>query len=246
MQIPRVPARRVAGFFALALALLGVVAAAPTDASAQRGDRRAMYLSDRAAPRGDCRQSPRPGRLPTLGALADSAALMAGIESLAMEYRTTEDTSFVLFSVWLTGEGTVDRVQEIDYYVAREMIEPLKALVSRTIKPQRGGGYLRMRIHPGTRRVLVGRSEVCEPQGPDRVNVRRPQIAGRDSYQLFRARILVNAEGRPISVTATRNSGDPSIDDFVVRMLQSARYGPGLVDGIAAQMQYEQDVRFDQ
>jgi len=245
MHISRVSARRAAGFFALALGLLGAVAAAPTDASAQR-DRRATYLTDRESPRAGCRQSPRPGRLPTLGVLADSAALMAGIESLAMEYRTTQDTSFVLLSVWLTGEGIVERVQEIDYYVAKEMIEPLKSLVSRTIKPQRGGGYLRMRIHPGTRRVLIGRSEICEPQGPDRVNVRRPQIAGRDSYQLFRARILVNAEGRPISVTATRNSGDPSIDDFVVRMLQSSRYGPGLVDGIAVQMQYEQDVRFDQ
>ena len=238
------PTRRAAGFLALALALLGA-AAAPSDASAQR-DRRATYLSDRESPRGGCRQSPRPGRLPTLGVLADSAALMAGIEQLAMEYRTTQDTSFVLLSVWLGADGTPERVQEIEYYVVTEMLEPLKALVSRTIKPQRGGGYLRLRIHPGTRRVLIGRSEVCEPQGPDRVNVRRPQIAGRDSYQLFRARILVNAEGRPISVTATRNSGDPSIDDFVVRMLQSARYGPGMVDGIATQMQYEQDVRFDQ
>jgi hypothetical protein len=244
MSISRVPARRAAGFFALALALLGA-AAAPSDAAAQR-DRRATYLSDREAPRGDCRQSPRPGRLPTLDALADSAALMAGIESLAMEYRTTQDTSFVLLSVWMTAEGAVERVQEIDYYVAREMIEPLKALVSRTLKPQRGGGYLRLRIHPGTRRVLVGRSEVCMPRGPDRVNVRRSAISGRDIYQSYRARIQVNPDGRAISVTTARGTGEESIDVFIVRMLQSSPYTPGLVDGIATQMQYEQDVRVTQ
>jgi hypothetical protein len=244
MPISRIFGRRTAGFFALALALLGA-AAAPSDASAQR-DRRAIFLTDRPEPRSDCRQSPRPGRLPTLDALADSAALMAGIESLAMEYRTTQDTSFVLLSVWLNEQGAPERVTEIDYYVAREMIEPLKALVSRTVKPQRGAGYLRMRIHPGTRRVLIGRSEVCEPQGPDRVQVRRNAIAGRDIYQLFRARIQVNAEGRAISVSPSRGSGDSGIDDFVVRMLQSARYAPGLVDGIATGMQYEQEVRMTQ
>ncbi len=244
MSISRVPGRRAAGVLALALALLGA-AAAPGEASAQR-DRRATYLSDREAPRGDCRQSPRPGRLPTLDALADSAALMAGIETLAMEYRTTQDTTFVLLSVWLTDEGTVDRVQEIDYYVAREMIEPLKALVSRTLRPQRGGGYLRLRIHPGTRRVLVGRSEVCLPRGPDRVNVRRPEISGRDIYQAFRARIIVNPDGRALSVTPARSTGDESINVFIIRMLQSSSYTPGLVDGIATQMQYDQDVRISQ
>jgi hypothetical protein len=241
MHIFRIRSRRAAGFCALALALLGA-AAAPTDAAAQR-NRREIFLTDRPAPRSDCRQSPRPGRLPTLDVLADSAALIAGIESLAMEYRTTQDTSFVLLSIWLTSEGTVERVKEIDYYVPTPMIEPLKALVARTIKPQRGGGYLRMRIHPGTRLVQIGRSEVCEPQGPDRVNVRRSATSARGSWQVYSARIQVNADGRAISVTTSRSSGEDGIDTFVVGMLQRARYAPGLVDGIATQMQYDQDVR---
>jgi hypothetical protein len=245
MSISRISSPRAAGFFALALALFGV-AAAPGDASAQR-DRRATYLSDREAPRGDCRPSPRPGRLPTLDVLADSAALMAGIEALATEHNVTHDTSFVLLSVWLAEEGTVERVQEIEHSAAAAMLEPLKALVSRTLEPQRGGGYLRLRIHPGTRRVLVGHSEVCLPRGPDRARVRRHEmLSRRETYQTFRARIVVNADGRALGVTPSRSTGDENVNVFIVRMLQSASYTPGLVDGIATQMQYEQDVRVSQ
>ena len=241
MDISRISRR--AGLAALGLALLA--AAAPSDAAAQR-DRRATFLSDRPAPHRECRASPRPGRLPALGALADSAALHDGIASLAREGGVTQDTVFALFSLWFDREGAVERVETIDYYAPREMPGSLSALVRASLRQQPGSGYVRMRVHPGSGRVLVGRSEVCEPRGPDRVTVRHLQVSGRDSYQAFQARILVNADGRSLAVTKTRGSGDSSIDDFVVRMLTSARYTPGLVDGIPTQMEYEQTVRYNQ
>ncbi|HEU4454333.1 MAG TPA: energy transducer TonB [Longimicrobium sp.] len=238
---PRISGRRPAGFVPLALALL---AATPDGAEAQT-DRRSIFLSDRRAPRPDCRPSPRPGRLPALDVLADSAALTAGIDSLAMQYRQARDTSFVLLSVSLDArEGAAERVREIEYFIPREMIEPLKALVSRTIRPQRAGGYLRLRIHPGTRRVLIGRSEVCEPRGPDRMSVQ--PLAGHDLSQVSQMsfRVLVDPDGRPRSVSPSRGSGNRAVDAYVVRWLQQSRFAPGLVDGVATEMQYEQDVRF--
>jgi hypothetical protein len=240
IRLPRIS--RHAGLAALVgLAL----AAAPSDAAAQR-DRRATFLSDRPAPHRECRASPRPSRLPALDALADSAALHTGLADLARQSGVTQDTVFVLLSLWFDGQGAVERVEQLDYYAPQGMVGSVSGLVRGSLRKQPGAGYVRMRVHPGSGRVLVGRSEVCEPRGPDRVRVQRFQVNGRDSFQAFQARVIVTPEGRSLAVNKTRGSGDSSIDDFVVRMLTSARFTPGLVDGIPTQMEYEQTVRYEQ
>ncbi|MET0397280.1 MAG: TonB family protein [Longimicrobiaceae bacterium] len=226
---------------AAALALLSACAAATTQPA-----RESLYLSSRPAPRENCRPAPVPSRLPALSELADSAALVAEIGRFAEQhgFSAGRDTTFTLFSVGFTREGRVERVRGIEWWMPEGTVDPLAAIVGRHLKPQAGGGSVRLRIRPDARpQVRVGRSQVCMPASGQSFHVTAPAINPLSKPQPILLRIRVSVDGRVIGSQILRSSGEEELDRWVRSLVDRYQYAPGLVDGLPTDMEYEQTIR---
>lgn len=226
---------------AAALALLSACAAATT----QPG-RESLYLSSRPAPRENCRPAPVPSRLPALSELADSAALMAAIGRFAEQHRfsAARDTTYTLFSVGFARDGRVERVRGIEWWMPEGTVDPLAAIVGQHLKPQSGGGSIRLRVRPDARpEVKVGRSQVCMPKSGQSFHLVSGQIDPLSKPQPILLRIRVSADGRVMGSQLLRSSGQEEMDRWVRSVVDRYPYAPGLVDGVPTDMEYEQTIQ---
>lgn len=232
-----------------ALALLAACAGAAGGSGTPAApglSREAVYLSSRPAPRENCRQAPVPMRLPALSELADSAALTAAVAGYAAQYRfdARRDTTYTLFSVAFARDGRVERVRGIEWWMPEGTVDPLAAIVSRHLKPQPGGGSVRLRVRPDAQPVIrVGRSQVCRPGSAMSFHLVAPQLNPLLKPQPIQLRIRVSAEGRVVGAQVVRSSGDEELDRWVRSNVERYQYSPGLVDGVPVEMEYEQSVQ---
>jgi TonB family protein len=239
--------RLVRPFAALALA----AAALPATSAAQHGghadQRMAQLLSDRAAPRSNCRIENRPSPLPSVNALVDSAALDAKLRDyVAAEHLQGSSDMHVLFSLGFDGHGAPTRVRAFDWYLPQGTADVLTAAVHSTVHQQRGEANVRLRIDfvAGVPTFRVGHSEICAPLGLERVNILAPATEQVEQPHDVRVRVIVSAEGHLIGSNLLTGSGQRYWDDEVMKMIDGVQYAPGIVDEAAEQMSYDATIHF--
>ncbi|HEX8272251.1 MAG TPA: TonB family protein [Longimicrobiaceae bacterium] len=232
-----------------ALALLAACAGAAGGSGSPAApglSREAVYLSPRPAPRENCGQAPVPMRLPALSELADSAALTAAIAAYAAQHRfdARRDSTYTLFSVAFGREGRVERVRGIEWWMPEGTVDPLAAIVSRHLKPQPGGGSVRLRVRPDAQPIIrVGRSQVCRPGSAMSFRLVAPQLDPLSKPQPILLRIRVSTDGRVVGAQVLRSSGEEELDRWVRSNVERYQYAPGLVDGVPVEMEYQQTVQ---
>jgi TonB family protein len=230
---------RVAALLACALAFAAI------PANAQRA-RDPQLLSDKPAPREGCGIARQPGTLPTPALLADSVALARSLAEFAQEYPIRDGKMYAVYSVAFAADGSVERVAPIDYWLPQGREPELTAVVRAAIRAQRPGNpwSLRLRVEPASEPLIrVGRSEVCQPRSTTRFELTHPALAQGKPPEPMRVRVLVGTQGRIRGIDVLRGSGDAELDRWVESTLLSRTFLPGLVDGVAVEMQREEEVR---
>lgn len=230
---------------------LAAAAAFSSGAAAQHGgraaDRAAVLLSDRPAPREGCRIEARPNPLPAVDAVVDSAALDARLRAyLPTQHMEHGSDMHVLVSLGWDGRGNPTRARPFDWFVPQGVGDELGAIVRATVRNQRGAANVRLRIDfaEGVPAYRLGRSEVCLPQGLERVNILAPAVAQIDAPHDVRVRVTVGAQGQMMGSQLVGSSGQRYWDDEVMRMVSSARFAPGIVDEAPETMDYEATIHF--
>jgi TonB family protein len=225
----------------LPLLLLGACSAAVVSG----GDRSALLLSDRPAPRASCHILYQPQPLPSLSQLADSAALVRDLADFARRYPLRDGSSRALYSVTYTADGRVERLNSLDYWLPEGQADAFTALVRRHLRPRlSAGGSVRLLLQPGgDDPVRIGRSERCPPESRTSFRVVAPAIVQLQRPQPVRVRMHVDAQGRVLGTDLLSSSGDAELDRWVRQTLQRYQFAPGLIDGVAVEMPHEETVR---
>lgn len=229
--------RSLAALSAAALLALAAPAAA-------QGDRAAKLLTDRPAPRRECRINDRPSPLPSISQLADSATLAAGVAQYAAEY-PVRGRMHAVYSVTFDKDGALERLLPVDYLLPVDREESLRAIVRGALKPQARGGYsLRLRVeHEGTPSFRVGYSETCPPALETRFELAAPAMEQRVSLRPIRLELFVDTEGHVGDIRVASSSGNDDIDRWVAENVSRWRFGPGLVDEQVVGMNHIHTVR---
>jgi hypothetical protein len=229
MHMHFLSSRRTAVFLA---ALLLVPAAR---AAGQRG-RADQLLSDRPPPRHSCRIEHDPAPLPGLDPLADSATLAGRVSAYAQQYPISGDRPmFALYSIAFDGNGAVERVKSIDYFLPEGRADQLDQLVTGAIRTQRPGRpwSVRLRVEPGGAQPFrMGHSEYCPPELLMRFEVVTPANYPVQSPPPMRVRVTVGEEGHVRSFELLHGSGAPELDDWVRDHLVNGPWAPALLDGV--------------
>lgn len=228
---------------ALGALVCALAFAAP--AAAQRA-RDPQLLSDKPAPREGCTTVRQPGTLPTVAALADSAALAQSMAKFAQDFPVRDGKLTALYSVAFAADGSVERVVPIDYWLPQGEEPQLTALVRQSIRPQRPGSpwSVRLRVDPAAETVFrVGRSEVCQPRSTTRFELVTAAIDQQQAPPPMRVRVIVGTQGEIRSLEVVRSSGERELDRWVHDSLLRRRFQPGLVDGVPVIMERDEDVR---
>jgi TonB family protein len=221
------------------------------DAAAQRGgnvaQRLAVLLSDRPMPRSNCRIESRPNPLPAVNAIVDSAALDGKLRELAVAEHFDHGADMrVLVSLGWDPHGVSTRARPFDWYVPHGVGEQIGAMVRSTVRPQRGGMNVRLRIDfaDGKPTFRVGRSEVCQPQGLERINIMAPAVEQIEAPHDVRVRVTVGPGGNLIGAQITSSSGKRYWDDEVMRMVNESSFNAGIIDEGEEIMEYEATIHF--
>lgn len=222
---------------------VGALLAATAPAAAQ-GDRAAKLLTDRPAPRRECRIADRPSPLPSISQLADSATLAAGVAQYAAEF-PVQGGMFAVYSVAFDKDGAVERVAPVDYMLPRDREEALRAIVRGALKPQARGGFtVRLRVeHEETTLFRVGFSETCPPALNTRFELGAPAMENLTSPRPIRLELFIDAEGHVGDIRVASSSGNEDIDRWVSETVSRWRFGPGLVDEQAVGMDHIHTIR---
>ncbi|HYH81245.1 MAG TPA: TonB family protein [Longimicrobium sp.] len=218
-------------------------------AHVQAQSRAEQLLSDRPPARQGCVVANTPGRLPTLPQLADSAALATAVADFARRHPLADGrTMFALYSIAFNAEGGVERVKELDYLLPQGQSDAFEGLVRAALVRQAPGKSwsLRLRIEPGAATVFrVGRSERCEPESGTRFRLTVPSLQSGASLTSLRLRVVVEPNGQVSNVQLLRRSGNDEVDRWVEETLRGRRFQPGLVDGVAVQMETDETVQIN-
>jgi TonB family protein len=225
----------------LSLLLLSACSAAV----ATGGDRSALLLSDRPAPRASCHILYQPQPLPSLSQLADSAALVRDLADFAQRHPLRDGSSRALYSVSYTADGRIERLHALDYWLPQGQADAFTSLVRRHLRPQLStGGSIRILLQPvGDEPVRIGRSERCPPESRTTFRLRAPALAQQQRPQPVRVRMHVDAQGRVLATDLLSSSGNAELDRWVRQTLQRYQFAPGLIDGTAVEMAHEETVR---
>jgi TonB family protein len=230
---------------AAVLLCAGAFAAQP--ANAQRA-RDPLLLSDKPAPREGCAVARLPNPLPSVGALADSAALTQAVDEFARKYPLRDGQKmFAVYSVAFGADGQVARVSPIDWFLPRDREQELTGLVRQSVRAQPAGQprSVRLRVEPGAEPALrVGRSEVCAARSTSRFELLTQAMEASTTAPLpVRVRVSVRESGEIAAIHILRSSGDRELDRWVEQSLLRRRYTPELVDGVAVAVEREEEVR---
>ena len=228
----------------LASALAGAFPFAQA-AHAQR-DRATVLLSDKPAPRDGCRIVPQPGRLPSFAQLADSVSLASALAKFAADHPVRDGKVFALYSVAFAGDGSVERVAPLDYWLPQGEEPALNAMIRASLARQQPGGpwSVRIRVEPGAEPVFrVGRSEMCSPRLTSRFELTAPALALQQAPPAIRVNLVVSNEGIIRSLTLVRSTGEAELDRWVHDTILGRSLQPGLLDGVAVEMKHQEDVR---
>lgn len=197
-------------------------------------------------PRRGCHALREVGRLPTLGAWADSAALTALVAELAEAFPVRGDSAYALYSLRTGPGGRVEGLRPLGYWLPQGKAEPFTlalrgALAGHRLPPT----TVRLRVRVAAQPTLtLEYSERCPAElrtsfelrsfsmGP---TVQRPRPA--------RVRASVAADGRILGVQITSGTGVEALDRWLQDTLQRSRATPGTVDGVAVQMEADQTVQ---
>ncbi|HEX9940140.1 MAG TPA: energy transducer TonB [Longimicrobium sp.] len=231
---------------AVAVVAAAALFLAPSAGHAQ--SRAEQLLSDRPAPRQGCNVATTPGQLPALSQLADSAALAAAVAEFATRLPLREGNMFALYSVAFNASGAVERVKDLEYLLPQGKAAEFEELLRQHLRPQaRGRSFsVRVRIEPGGNPVFrVGRSEICEPQLSARFRVSSPSLEGTRRPTPIRVRVVVAPDGTVTDTQLLRGSGSDGLDRWVLDALREFPFQPGLVDGVAVEMEREEVVRLN-
>jgi len=232
-------------FMAAALAFHAHSAAAQRGAHAE--ERLAVLLSDRPMPRSNCRIESRPNPLPAVNAIVDSVALDGKLREYAVAKHMDQGSDArVLVSLGWDAHGTSIRARPFDWYVPEGVGEEIGAAVRSVVRPQRGVMNVRLRVGfvEGKPTFRVGRSEVCQPQGLERINIIAPALEQVEAPHDVRVRVTVGPQGAMLGSTLIGSSGQRYWDDEVMRLVNSATFNPGIIDEGMETMDYEATIRF--
>lgn len=208
-------------------------------------DRPSLLLSDRPAPREDCRIVFQPHPLPSVGQLADSAALVEAVSGFTERFPLRDGSVRALYSVAFDRDGRLERLYPIDFWLPQGEAEAFHSLVRKHVRPQASGPWsVRLLAEPGAEPTIrVGHSERCAPVSSTRFRLTAPVALQLQKPQPVRVRLEVGAEGRVRSVELLGSSGSAELDRWVMDTLQRYEFTPGLLDGAAVAMEYEEIVR---
>ena len=236
---------RIAGPAATLALLVGATACAGVQQATAVQDRNAVLLSDRPAPRPECRILQRPTRLPAVEEIADSAALHRTIAQYARTNRLGPDSRILLSLGWGMN-GQVERTKDIDWLLPANTAPALALLVRGHLKPQATKTDLRLLVAGGdTPTFRVGRSEECPPELRVRIRLIQPAWYRGSPPLPARARVLVGTNGAVRGVTLERSSGETELDRFITEMITRATFAPGLIDGEPQVMETQLTVPFE-
>jgi hypothetical protein len=187
-----------------------------------------------------CQAAAWPKKLPTLGAVMDTAALGAALGVLS-----TTDSASVVFSI-LYREDAAATVRWLEPDSAPQALhDSLLGVVSRGVRPLAAPsplGAVRLRLHggrPGA--ATLERAVYCppqptvgDPQEPVRAIARlspsdRAPPAGRQLR--LEAETSLDEGGHVVNVRLITGSGIREVDDALVNDLWHRLYLPALIDG---------------
>jgi len=196
-----------------------------------------------ARPRRGCAPLREPHPVPSIGAIADSAALSEAVAALAREFPMA-DSAFAAYTI-AYGPGGVQGIRPVNYRLPSGQAEPFAGLVRRHLRSVGSSpGYLRLRVVFGEQpRFVVNNVERCPPELRTEFHMRTVTQAEYHAPITMRARVRVAPDGRILSVRLLRSSRDNEIDTWVLSVLQSGNALPGLIDGVPVEMEVEEDVR---
>jgi TonB family protein len=208
-------------------------------------DRPALLLSDRAAPRDDCRIVYQPHPLPPVGQIADSAALVEAVSAFTRRFPLTDGPARALYSVAFDRQGRLERLHPIDFWLPQRQAEAFHALVRTQIRTQASGPWsVRLLVEDGAEPTLrVGYSERCDPVSRTHFRLIAPAMLQLQKPQPVRVRLDVTAEGRMRSVDLVGSSGSADLDRWITQTLQRYEFTPGLLDGAPVPMAFEETIR---
>lgn len=226
----------------LLLSLSACAAANPITAGVNRP---ALLLTDKPPPREGCRIVHEPSPLPSLGEVADSAALAAAVSSFAQRHPLRDGSMRALYSLQFDASGRVNQLAAIDYWLPQGQAETFAALVRQHLRRQAGGPFsIRLRIEPTAAPMFrMGRSELCPPEARTRFKLTAPAAFPLDRPQPVRVRVLVDAKGRVRGTNVVSSSGSAELDRWVMESLQRHEFTPALLDGVPVEMEYTEMVQ---
>jgi TonB family protein len=190
----------------------------------------------------------RPSRpLPSVGVLAESAALKQAVDAFAQKYPLREGKMFAVYTVAFGAHGQVARVSAVDWFLPREREQELTGLVRQPVRAQPAGQpwSVRLRVEPGAEPALrVGRFEVCTARSTSRFELLTQAMEASTTAPLpVRVRVAVRVSGEITAIQILRSSGDRQLDRWVEQSLLRRRYRPELIDGVAVPVEREEEMR---
>lgn len=180
---------------------------------------------------------------PAVSQLADSAALLAELDSL-IAGRKTAPGHFVAFSLRFLADGSLRDVKVVTESLGDQRAA-LQAMVRRHVRPQppRPKPFswgMTLEKDPASNLVLeVQQALACPPQLENRDLLAARLTWELDAFQrmgghlpptgrVVLVKLRIRPDGVPTSLAVTRTSGDPALDDAALRMVALARFLPGL------------------
>jgi hypothetical protein len=207
------------------------------------GMSQSISLTDDLGRERRCQPAEKPKRLPAVADLVDSVAL---VRTLAESGQA--DT--LLLSLLFDDAGRLTTVRPIEGRAAPPA--GLAEAIRSSLKPQKVSGpwAIRLRMSASGPLVQLERSVYCPaaPAQPElssgtmriemRSGDRMPPATGKIRVD---AEVRLDAQGTPINVDLRQGSGLREIDEETMRRLQTERFLPALVDGLAVPSWYRTD-----
>lgn len=188
---------------------------------------------------GECHDAPYPVRFPALDSVVDSASLAAGLTAIGANKR-------VVFA--LRPGGPAPRVRIVEKHVPDQIADSGARLVEAAFRSTRPDSdwFFRLRVeadHALTMRLE--RSRVCAaspgPKNPETLTVRMQTDSAADTRRDFEAasvrrrtilhRVLVDAQGRQVTMQLAHSSGDRGLDDQVGAAIRERTFTATSLDG---------------